>query len=238
MIINLKEISYYYLTCNNEVRKNHIIKEFEDLNLIEVNPITNIPKFMSACTGFSKIFDLAALKQDRTKPFQPFVILEDDVKKFREFPLNISAPDDTDILYVGLSNEGLSCVGLNEKGEELLTNCPTVCLKNIDNNIIRIFNMLSTHGLMVCSIRGLLAIQKSIFEDYFKNSPWDLSLTQLQPYLNIYALKEPLVYQYGKIGGLEKQTKINYLKKKDYPMVEKWINKKNITILTTNTSNN
>ena len=109
-----------------------------------------------------------------------------------------------------------------------------VCFKNINDNIIRIYNMLSLHGIIVCSIRGLLTLQKCMFEAYFKENIWDIYTAQIQPYLNVYALKKPLVYQYKKIGGDEKPTKINYIDKADIPISKKWINKDNILILTMN----
>ena len=67
-----------------------------------------------------------------------------------------------------------------------------------------------------------------------KNIIWDIYTAQIQPYLNVYALKKPLVYQYKKIGGDEKPTKINYIDKADIPISKKWINKDNILILTMN----
>ena len=227
MKINLNNIYYYYLTCDNKIRKDHITNEFKNFKLVEVNPIMNIGKTKSGTTGFSKILDLACIHQDKNKPFQPFVILEDDVKKFDEFPLEIEIPDDTDILYIGLS----SC-GMNKS-----KCCYTVSSKNINDNIIRVYNMLASHGIIVCSIRGLLSLQKCMFESYFKNIAWDIYTAQLQPYLNVYALKKPLVYQYGKIGGQEKPTKINYIDKTDIAISKEWINKENISILTMNHMN-
>ena len=72
--------------------------------------------------------------------------------------------------------------------------------------------MLSLHGILVCSIRGLLSLQKCFMESYFTNKAWDIFIAQIQPYLNVYALKIPLVYQYLKLGGEEKSTKIEYTK--------------------------
>lgn len=71
--------------------------------------------------------------------------------------------------------------------------------------------MLAIHGMIVCSMRGLLTLQKCMFESYFKNIICDIYTAQIQPYLNIYSLKKPLVYQYGKIGGQESPTKIDLL---------------------------
>ena len=39
--------------------------------------------------------------------------------------------------------------------------CHTVCFKNINEDIIRVYNMLSTHGMIICSVRGL-TLQKCL----------------------------------------------------------------------------
>ena len=223
MKLNLNDIRYYFLTCNNPIRKAHLLNEFKFLKLIEVNPIIGIEKVRSGATGFSKILDLACIHQDRSKLFQPFVIFEDDVKKYREFPTNIEIPDNTDILYIGLSNEGMK-----KKDSQ----CNRVCFKNINETIIRVYNMLSTHGMIICSIRGLLILQKCLIEDIYKHRGYDMSLAQIQPYINAYALNIPLVYQYGKIGGEESNTKINYKNRKDRMLPKNWLNKTNISIHT------
>ena len=228
MKLNLTDINYFFLTCNNETRKNHMINEFKNFNLIEINPVMDIGRKRSGATGFMRICDLACVYQDKTKPFQPFGIFEDDVIKNREFPTQIEIPDDSDILYTGLSK-----CGINKTRD-----CFTVAFENVDNNFIRIYNMLSTHGLIVCSMRGLLSLQKCILEDYFINRNWDMCLSQLQPYLNVYAFKNPLVYQYGKIGGQEQLTNINYIDKTDMYIPDDWINTQNISVITTYKTNN
>ena len=222
MKINLKKIKYYFLTHNNINRKNHILKEFKTFNLTEVNPSVNTGKNKSGASGFSKILDIACQNQPRDKPFQPFVIFEDDVKQYRDFPFEIDIPHDTDILYIGISS-----VGMNEKDW-----CNEIISKNINDNIVRIYNMLSMHGIMICSVRGLLAIQKCMLESYFKDIIWDIFTAQIQPYLNVYALKNPLVYQYNKIGGKEIASKINFIDTEDKELPNEWLNTDNVSIIT------
>lgn len=230
MKLNLNSINYYFLTCCNDNRIKHIINEFKTYNLIQVNPVMNIGKFRSTATGFSKILDMASVTQDKNKPFQPFVIFEDDVKKNREFPSTIDIPDNTDILYIGLSD-----FGFNSKKQ---THDFNVYFKNINKNLVKVYNMLSMHGIIICSLRGMLSLQKCLVEDFCKNRATDISISQLQPYLNIYALKNPLVYQYGKIGGIEYQTKIDLLDKDDNIMPDNDKNKDSFSIISLYTENN
>lgn len=236
MKIILNKLKYYYLTVKKDdnERKKHILEEFKEFNLKEVNPIpvsyfdknknlSNHQKTrQSGATGFLKILDLAS--QEIGNNFQPFVIFEDDVKKYRKFPTAIEIPDNCDLLYIGLSQWGMTDAknGVNN----------SVCYNDIDNHIIRIFNMLSMHGIMICSLRGLLSLQKCLLEDFYKTRGWDRTICYMQPYLNVYALKEPLVYQYGKLGGEELYTKINFEKLKKKSLPEKWKNKNNLSIIT------
>ena len=128
----------------------------------------NIRKIKSGATGFSRILDQACIHQDKNKPFQPFAIFEDDVKKFDEFPLEIEIPNDTDILYIGLT----AC-GINKSMW-----CHTVCSTTIDDNIIRVYNMLALHGSLFN--KRITNIAKMLLEDYFKSRL--ASIAQIQPF--------------------------------------------------------
>ena len=218
-------MTYYFLTYNNETRQKHIMNEFQNFKLVKVKGGDNGGKYISGATGFSRILDLACINQEKDAPFEPFAIFEDDVKKNREFPSTIEIPDDADILYIGSSVWGMTF------GTQ--SHLFSVCFKNVNKDIIRVYNMLSLHGIIICSMRGLLAMQKCILEDLFKNRGYDISIAQMQPHINAYALKNPLVYQYGKIGGQEKSTLTNgYFNKKDRPIPKMWVNTRNISVVT------
>lgn len=222
MKVELTSCKYYFLTCNNEIRREHFLNEFKGLDVTEVHPVTDIDRIPSGITGFSRMLDLASFQQSRDKPFQPFVLMEDDIKKYRDFPDFVDIPDDADILYIGLSSYGMSDY----------SHCYDVFYKNVDSNIVRVFNMLSLHGLMICSIRGLLAFQKALFEAYFKNEPWDIAITRFQPYMNVYALRVPLVFQSSELGGQEVPTKIEFQSLDRANIPDYWINTTNVTLLT------
>ena len=40
-------------------------------------------------------------------------------------------------------------------------------------------------------------------ESFFTNIPWDIHTANMQPFYNVYALKNPLVYQDLEYGGQE-----------------------------------
>ena len=229
MKIDLDNIKCYFLTCN-ELKKQNIKNEFAKYNLVEINPIMGISKFRSGVTGFLRIINKSIQKQKEKNTFEPFIILEDDVKKYRDFPNELEIPDDSDILYIGLSDWGIkSNKNIGEPG--------VVKYTIINNDIIKIYNMLATHGLLICSIQGLFILQQCLMEDYMYDRHYDLSICQIQPYYNIYALKKPLVYQSSYIENNiihnlehERTTKIEFNDtNKEFP--KDWINRNNLSTL-------
>jgi len=229
MKINLDNIKCYFLTCN-KLKKQNIKNEFAKYNLVEINPIMGISKFRSGVTGFLRIINKSIQKQKEKNTFEPFIILEDDVKKYRDFPNELEIPDDSDILYIGLSDWGIkSNKNIGEPG--------VVKYTIINNDIIKIYNMLATHGLLICSIQGLFILQQCLMEDYMYDRHYDLSICQIQPYYNIYALKKPLVYQSSYIENNiihnlehERTTKIEFNDtNKEFP--KDWINRNNLSTL-------
>ena len=161
MKIRLSETKFYFLTCNNEMRKTHIFEEFKDYDLTEVNPVSiniGISKEQSGSTGFSRMMDIATINQDRSKPFQPFMLIEDDIKKYREFPEEFEIPDNADLLYTGLSTWAMTDTEAGSPG--------TVCCSAVDDfpDLVRVKNMLSTHGFMVCSVKRFPKVIKKINE--------------------------------------------------------------------------
>lgn len=196
MSLCLKELKYYYLTHNNPMRKAHYLKEFKEFNPKEINPVPGIPRFQSGATGFARMIDKGLRDQNRLREFQSFVLMEDDCSKFRKFPDHINVPVDADLLYIGISRYGM----VNNGGGM------NVFVDPVDQNIVRVNNMLSSHGIIICSAAGASLMTKCLMESYYKNTPWDIPIAQILPYYKAYALKIPLVYQDKDIGGQEYPT--------------------------------
>ena len=225
MKIYLKSLKHYFLTVDtNGSRKKHMIEEFKDYDLTEVSPIKGIGKSKSGATGFSKMLDIALREQERTKPFAPFIMYEDDCSKYREYPEYIDIPDDADVCYIGLS-----ICSMNETSWH-----HGMYYRHIDSDVVQIYNMLALHGIMICSASGALAIQKAVLEGYYKNMPWDIFTAQIQSYYKFYALKEPLVFQDIAYGGAQSATKIKINSHgNDVPLPDKFINTTNDSIIMT-----
>lgn len=186
---------YFFLTNGNEIRDRHMSKEFEDCNIKPVYAPRG-GKHYSMSIGFSRILDLAAHKD-----FEPFTIFENDIKKTNTFTQDLIVPPDADLVYVGISTWGMANSNIYS-GQELLY------FENYDENYIKIQNMVSMHGIMICSIRGLLAYQRAMMESLYEDIPTDIVMAHIQPFLNVYALRKPIVYQCELVGGIESATNI------------------------------
>ena len=229
MELKMKKLKYYFLSCNNSSRVEHMNNEFAEYNMTEVNPVsvdTGISKEQSGATGFCKMLDIAIKNQDKNKAFQPFVLFEDDIKKYRKFPEKLDVPVNCDILYIGLSSWGITDDALGSNG--------TICFSSVENypDFVKIHNMLSTHGFIITSIIGLLALQKCLFEDFYRNRGYDMALAHIQPHINAYALRKPLVYQYQPIGGQEIATKFEVPSGLERHIPPNWINVTNLSYKT------
>ena len=237
MILDFKNLKYYFLNTNNEKRLQFMYTEFINYDITRVQPIPGIPRTQQGPSGFLRMVDLACQNQENGKIFEPFVLLEDDVKINGKLPDKINIPDDTDILYIGISDWAIKQYKKKIKhpsGEihDWLSSNGWNHYIPIDDNIVRIFNMVSLHGSIICSIRGLSIFQKCMMEAFYSGLAWDKFSAQIQPYCNIYTFRKPLIYQYGAIGGAEGPTNITFNQNIVDPFPGKYINNSNVSIKT------
>jgi hypothetical protein len=135
--------------------------------------------------------------QDRTKPFQSFILLEDDASKYRPIPDYLDIPVDADIVYLGLHSWGYG-IGYPIR---------VVYSTDYDKDLIRVKNLLALHAVMICSAAGAALMERCMMESYYLDTPWDIPITHAQPFYKVYAFKTPLIYQDKKYGGKEHATR-------------------------------
>jgi hypothetical protein len=217
MKIEITKLPIFCLTCENEsdndsecIKRKSIKTEFELMNNGSgpefINPIMihngeKIPKNKSGSSGFIRMIESGLMKQIPGKPFIPFIIIEDDVSFFSDASKsrNICIPEDTDILYIGLSCCSMNATSFHYKNY----------YESVENpELVRIKHMLASHGLIICSPLGAAALQRTMMETWFSETPWDVPMAYIQPYYHIYALREPLVYQNETRGGDSSCTRI------------------------------
>jgi hypothetical protein len=212
MKIDIKGVSMFCLTCEYDetsIKRTAVKSEFSTMNsgsgpefihpILHQNTGERTPKNKSGASGFIRMIEQGLMKQIPGKPFIPFILLEDDVSIMINRD-TIDIPDNTDILYIGLS-----CCSMNHESFHYAN-----YYESVDQypEIIRIKNMLASHGVMICSPLGAAALQRTMMETWFSDRPWDVPMAYIQPYYHVYALRDPFVYQNESRGGDESCTKI------------------------------
>jgi hypothetical protein len=207
MIINLKEIKYFFLTIpSNQKRIKNIKAAFKTqgirLNRVDSVIGQNISKLQSGALGFIQMID-RGLNDNSLVDFKPFCILEDDTNIYRKFPDYINIPENADLLYIGTSTYGYN--------HSIKWANQNVFIESVDNrtDLYRILNMLSTHGIIITSLKGANYIKYAMRLAIKHNIAYDNYFAGMQSNYNIYCLKEPLVYQDGIVGGQEEPTRQN-----------------------------
>lgn len=207
MKVNTKDLRYYYLTIrDNQEKINNIESIFKHKKLKQIQPyelncerkdLCGNNKGPSGSIGHGRMVQAGLLDQDRSKPFQPFVILEDDISLFYEFPEAIEYPSDADLVYLGNSMLGAHATDMYEQSIKAF---------KVHDNLYQIYSMLSGHAIMITSALGASAYQNAMIDGFYSGNIWDSHAASMQEYYNVYALKYPIFYQNKDFGGKEAET--------------------------------
>ena len=235
MKIEINKIPLFCLTCEKEqpitvprrVTKRYLVQlEFCGMHNGKgptfINPIYDgtIPKNKSGASGFIRMIENGLMLQTPGEPFKPFMMIEDDASFYMRRD-SVIVPDNTDILYIGLSSCSIDKETFHYQNYfESVENYP---------DIVRIKNMLASHGIMVCSALGAAALQRAMMETWFTDMAWDMPMARMQPFYNVYALRKPLVFQNEYKGGDYLCTAIT-LDKEDCPLPDEYIHYELATI--------
>ena len=137
----------------------------------------------------------------------PFIILEDDAT-VNQIPEKISVPDNSDVVYIGISSWGFV-----PQTDGNLAGINRIIHERVDNDVARIFNMLSSHAILYTNmdyVKSLInELEKNIKgEKIIANSngirlmyygqnmlPCDVIMANMQYKANAFALRNPMFYQ-------------------------------------------
>ena len=206
MILKTDSLKFYYLTKKEDSENSkHVESILKDYQCKKIIPFEiGISKEKSGSIGHARMIEAGLREQDNSKPFQPFVILEDDVSFYREMPKEIDIPNDADLFYLGLSQLAMNNGHATDN----------ISAQQIDENTYQIFNMLSGHAVMICSPLGAAAYQKAMIDGFYQEKIWDVFAAEMQENYNVYTLKKPIFLQDLKLGGREAATNLELDNKK------------------------
>ena len=209
-IIDLKFIKYYYLNHENNERKSHMEKLLKGKNYELIKPNLNIKdKILSGSSGHYNMILKGLSDQDLSKPFQPFIIMEDDLKlteSYEMFPEYLRIPNDSDLFYLGLTAQGWFW---NEYKTDGFGHEQPIITSTEYEGIIRLYNMLSLHSVMICSPKAAMLYTRCLVENFYTyKHNFDTKVSTILPDLNTYGMCKPIFCQDSEVKGEELYTNI------------------------------
>ena len=201
MNLDLRDIPVVYINMDKDVEKRKRIENYIDTigfkNKIRVVGVQHMegPRAGCALAQYNALYEIDP----------PFIILEDDATPFSFDPI-VDIPDNTDALYLGISSWGR----MNSHSGPFVQYRKVERARNgiaeIDNNLLRVYNMLSTHAILYYSNEYVNLCKKIAYHQHELNEHVDIGFAEIQRYYNVYAFNEPLFYQTSSNGTNQKLT--------------------------------
>ncbi len=183
MIINLLDVPVYYINLDDDEDKR---KSTE--TLLKRMGFRNVHRISAIFHSKGRIIGCARSHYEILKEAKPpFIIIEDDCALNKEFVNEIEVPDDADALYLGISHWGRY---LNHSG-------PYVHYEKVDDEIVRVYNMLATHAIMYLSETYVDICKRiSYHYGYEVEGHLDIGFAEIHKFYKVYSYDEPLLRQY------------------------------------------
>jgi hypothetical protein len=210
-VVDLRRIPRYLLTPRTQDshfqnRRQTVLASLQRLELEDIHMVHSIwvpDKPKQACAiGHALIINKAL-----DEPFQPFMILEDDAliedTVSKEDIRFLRIPRDADAVYLSASSSGAD---LQVPGD-IHVDRGSYYTNTAYHNLVRIFNMLSTHAVLILSRRFAENWRSCCIEAATRDYHFDILVALTQQYFQVYAQKTPYFYQAAKLGGWESLTR-------------------------------
>lgn len=183
MIIDFNSIPVFYINLDSEEEKR---KRTE--TMLKSMGFINVKRFSAIKHEAGRIIGCARSHYEILKEqTPPFIILEDDCTLNKNFVTNVEVPDNADALYLGISHWGRY---LNHSG-------PYVHTTKINENIVRVYNMLATHAILYITQEYVNMCKRISYHfGYEIENHLDIGFAEVHKFFNVYSFDEPLFRQY------------------------------------------
>lgn len=233
-MFNFNDVEIFWINCSTNLKRADHMKKllethFPNNKHHHVEAVMHSPKYQ----GVTMAHTVSLLKGITTR--RPFLILEDDVTidanllRVKELENELNKLDELPrVLYMGLSTWGTRKKRHEEifKGrvenalewnEKIFLNMGAKC-QSFNKYFVKVDDMYGAHAILYLSREYAIKTLKYCIMAVELNKPHDIYLPKLLRKNLVLGMREPCFYQWAKIGGQEKATKINIsnVKKIDY----------------------
>jgi len=178
--VDIRKLPTYFINLEKDVDKyTSAISLLQYLEFDNVNRVDAIEAGHGCEKSHHKVLS------DKSIP-TPCLVLEDDILFTGNTKFELDVPDDADAIYIGASQWGRF---LNFSG-------PFVHYKKIDDDLVRVYNMMTTHAIIYLTDEYRNFVSR--VANYHGNehpSKFDIGIAETQKYFNVYALDNPIFKQ-------------------------------------------
>lgn len=183
MKIDLRKVPAVYMNLKQQTDKNKqmqsLLKECGFETIVRVEGHYN-PENPPAGCARAHLNGLSEIEP-------PFVLFEDDCL-LHEFNPTLEIPDDADAVYLGTS----------QWARYFSFSGPFVHYDHVDENIVRVFNMLGGHSILYLTQDYVRMCQRISFHaSEIIGYNQDPGFAEVQKYFNVYCVNNPLFKQSG-----------------------------------------
>jgi hypothetical protein len=191
MNLDLRRIPAIYINLQKDIEKNEYMNNmltelgFETIIRVEASEFPE--KHLAGCS----LSHFTSLNEINV----PFIIFEDDCR-VKDFKPVIDIPDDADAVYLGISSWGR----MNGHSG------PFVQYEKVDDNLLRVYNMLGAHSILYLSMGYASLCSKISMQAFNTVEHQDIGFAEVQRYYNVYAFDNPFFYQTSSNGTNQNLT--------------------------------
>lgn len=193
MLVDLRTIPVFVITCGSDDRRSHILAHMEHDGIH--------PEFIDGIKCNPGIIGcgLSHLKVLSSNPKTPFMVLEDDCATSAEFDRTIDVPTDVDAVYLGVSVWG----ALKHQTTAVKWGAKST---RFDARFLRLHNMCSSHAILYTAARHVKESSRIILDCILRGIPFDIGLALLQSEHLVLTPNIPWYYQAARLGGNQDDT--------------------------------
>ena len=179
--IKLTDIPVHYINLTEHKDKNEKV-----LSLLTNLGFNNISRHEGEIHEKSNVGCSRAHYKALEQLEAPFILFEDDIVE-KKFINKVNFPENADAVYLGTSSWGR----FNSNSG------PFLKYKKINNDLYRIYNMLSGHAILYLNDHYKEMCEKiAYFFGYvLEDSHQDIGYAEIQKYFSIYCFNDPLFLQ-------------------------------------------
>jgi GR25 family glycosyltransferase involved in LPS biosynthesis len=189
--LDLREVKSYVI--NMDSQPDRLAQVYSRFNQLGVTPerfkatsyegvtgTTSQQGFLGCAQSHYNLLDTATA---------PLLVLEDDVVPTEDWYPILEVPEDTDLVYLGVSNWGYVKPDMSRSYHGVVIG------SQHDDNFKRVYNMCSTHAILYLNEEIIETVKEVIKECLSIPTPFDMGMARLQTKAVVVTPNKPMVYQ-------------------------------------------